>query len=64
MLFREDLLPLSEALDPDATLLVACLAHDTDAGSFPNLDIRKIPRDLSDAIDWAKDDYSLALALT
>lgn len=64
MLFREDLLPLSEALEPDATLLVACLAHDTDAGSFPNLDIRKIPRDLPDAIDWAKDDYSLALALT
>ncbi|MBE7182920.1 MAG: hypothetical protein INR68_00770 [Methylobacterium mesophilicum] len=64
MLFRDDLAFLSEAVGRDATLTVACMAHDSAADDFANLVLRKIPRDLPQALDWARDDYNLLFALT
>jgi adenine-specific DNA-methyltransferase len=56
-LTHAQLLDLSEEVGPDRSLLVLCTAFK--GGDFPNLTVRKIPRQVLDRCEWGHDDYSL-----
>jgi adenine-specific DNA-methyltransferase len=61
-LSAEQLAALSEDLGPERTLLVLCASfrapRDVDS-RFPNLTIRKIPKQVLSQCEWGRDDYSL-----
>ena len=61
---RDQLQELSDEVGAERTLLVLCSAFRADAGAFPNLTIKKIPRQLLDRCEWGRDDYSLAVPTT
>lgn len=59
-LTHEQLSTLSDEVGADRTLLICCKAFQgTNASSFSNLTIRKIPGAILDSCEWGKDDYSL-----
>ena len=58
-LSHEQLQSLSDEVGPDRTLLVLCLAFRARADAWPNLTIRKIPKQVLSRCEWGHDDYSL-----
>jgi len=57
-LTHEQLLQLSDEVGPDRTLLVLCTAF-RGRGDYPNLTVKKIPRQVLSRCEWGHDDYSL-----
>ena len=57
-LTHEQLLQLSDEIGPDRTLLVLCTAF-RGRGDYPNLTVKKIPRQVLTRCEWGHDDYSL-----
>jgi adenine-specific DNA-methyltransferase len=57
-LTHEQLLQLSDEVGPDRTLLVLCTAF-RGKGDYPNLTVKKIPRQVLSRCEWGHDDYSL-----
>jgi adenine-specific DNA-methyltransferase len=61
-LTHEQLRAISEEVGDGRTLLICCKAFQgTNADSFANLTIRKIPGAILDRCEWGKDDYSLKI---
>lgn len=61
-LTHEQLQAISEEVGDERTLLICCKAFQgTNADSFTNLTIRKIPGAILDRCEWGKDDYSLKI---
>jgi len=50
---------LSDEVGPDRTLLVLCTAFRAKADRYPNLTVRKIPKQVLARCEWGHDDYSL-----
>jgi adenine-specific DNA-methyltransferase len=57
-LTHEQHLQLSDEVGPDRTLLVLCTAF-RGRGDYPNLTVKKIPRQVLTRCEWGHDDYSL-----
>ena len=58
----DQLAQLSDEVGPDRTLLVLCAAfHDSKRGTerYPNLTVKKIPKQVLSRCEWGHDDYSL-----
>jgi adenine-specific DNA-methyltransferase len=55
----EQLAQLAEEVGTERTLLVLCSAFRGKTDQFPNLTIRKIPKQVLDKCEWGHDDYSL-----
>ena len=55
----EQLQQLSEEVGLQRTLLVLCTAFRGKADRFPNLTVKKIPKQLLSRCEWGHDDYSL-----
>lgn len=58
-LTHEQLQQLSDEVGPDRTLLVLCTAFRARADAYPNLTVKKIPRQVMSRCEWGHDDYSL-----
>jgi adenine-specific DNA-methyltransferase len=58
-LSQDQLAQLSEEVGQDRTLLILCSAFRGKTDKFPNLTVRKIPKQVLDRCEWGKDDYSL-----
>jgi adenine-specific DNA-methyltransferase len=58
-LSHNQLQQLSDEVGEDRTLLVLCTAFRGKADRFPNLTVRKIPRQVLARCEWGHDDYSL-----
>jgi len=43
----------------DSTLLVLCLAFRGKADGYPNITVKKIPKQVLSRCEWGHDDYSL-----
>ena len=50
---------LSEEVGSDRSLLVLCAAFRDSAEKFPNLTVKKIPKQVLSRCEWGHDDYSL-----
>ena len=57
-LTHEQLRQLSEEVGPERTLLVLCAAF-RGGGEYPNLTVKRIPRQVLSRCEWGRDDYSL-----
>jgi len=57
-LSHEQLQALSEEVGPERSLLVLCLAF-RGRGEYPNLTVKKIPKQVLSRCEWGHDDYSL-----
>lgn len=57
-LSHQQLLQLSDEVGTDRTLLVLCTAF-RGRGDYPNLTVKKIPRQVLSRCEWGHDDYSL-----
>jgi adenine-specific DNA-methyltransferase len=57
-LTHEQLLQLSDEVGPERSLLVLCTAFRA-RGEYPNLTVKKIPRQVLSRCEWGHDDYSL-----
>jgi len=55
----EQLQQLSDEVGPDRTLLVLCTAFRSKPDRYPNLTVKKIPRQVLSRCEWGHDDYSL-----
>ncbi len=55
----QQLQALSDEVGPERSLLVLCLAFRGLADSYPNLTVKKIPRQVLARCEWGHDDYSL-----
>lgn len=61
-LTHEQLQVISDEVGEERTLLICCKAFQgTNADTFTNLTIRKIPGAVLDRCEWGKDDYSLKI---
>lgn len=61
-LTHEQLRAISDEVGHERTLLICCKAFQgTNADTFANLTIRKIPGAILDRCEWGKDDYSLKI---
>lgn len=58
-LTHEQLQQLSDEVGLDRTLLVLCTAFRAKADAYPNLTVKKIPRQVLSRCEWGHDDYSL-----
>jgi adenine-specific DNA-methyltransferase len=58
-LTHEQLQQLSEEVGLDRTLLVLCTAFRARADRYPNLTVKKIPKQVLSRCEWGHDDYSL-----
>jgi adenine-specific DNA-methyltransferase len=58
-LSAEQLQGLSDEVGFERTLLVCCAAFHGNAGRFPNLTVKKIPKAVLAKCEWGHDDYSL-----
>ena len=58
-LTHEQLQQLSDDVGPDRTLLVLCTAFRAKADAYPNLTVKKIPKQVLSRCEWGHDDYSL-----
>ena len=58
-LTHEQLQQLSDEVRPDRTLLVLCTAFRGRADAYPNLTVKKIPKQVLSRCEWGHDDYSL-----
>ncbi len=50
---------LSDEVGPERTLLVLCTAFRARADTYPNLTVKKIPKQVLSRCEWGHDDYSL-----
>jgi len=55
----EQLQQLSDEVGPTRTLLVLCTAFRGKADRYPNLTVKKIPKQVLSRCEWGHDDYSL-----
>ncbi len=55
----QQLQALSDEVGPERSLLVLCLAFRGPADGYPNLTVKKIPRQVLERCEWGHDDYSL-----
>ena len=55
---HEQLQQLSDEVGPDRSLLVLCPAF-RGRGEYPNLTVKKIPKQVLSRCEWGHDDYSL-----
>ncbi len=58
-LTHEQLQQLSDEVGPERSLLVLCTAFRARADLYPNLTVKKIPKQLLSRCEWGHDDYSL-----
>jgi adenine-specific DNA-methyltransferase len=58
-LTHEQLQQLSDEVGPERTLLVLCTAFRARADAYPNLTVKKIPKQVLSRCEWGHDDYSL-----
>lgn len=58
-LTHDQLQQLSDEVGQDRTLLVLCTAFRAKADRFPNLTVKKIPKQVLSRCEWDHDDYSL-----
>jgi adenine-specific DNA-methyltransferase len=58
-LTHDQLQQLSDEVGEDRTLLVLCTAFRAKADRFPNLTVKKIPKQVLSRCEWDHDDYSL-----
>jgi len=58
---HEQLLQLSEEVGHERTLLVLCAAFRGKADRYPNLTVKKIPKQVLSRCEWGHDDYSLQI---
>ena len=58
-LSADQLQQLSDEVGPERTLLVLCLAFRGQPDRWPNLTVKKIPKQVLARCEWGKDDYSL-----
>jgi adenine-specific DNA-methyltransferase len=62
-LSAEQLAQLSDEVGPNRSLLVLCAAFRAGTkdvtGRFPNLTVKKIPKQILTRCEWGHDDYSL-----
>lgn len=58
-LAHQQLQQLSDEVGSDRTLLVVCTAFRAKADRYPNLTIKKIPKQVLSRCEWGHDDYSL-----
>lgn len=58
-LSHEQLQQLSDEVGPERTLLVLCTAFRGKPDRYPNLTVKKIPRQVLFRCEWSHDDYSL-----
>jgi len=58
-LTHEQLQQLSDEVGPDRSLLVLCTAFRAKADRYPNLTVKKIPKQVLSRCEWGHDDYSL-----
>jgi adenine-specific DNA-methyltransferase len=58
-LTHEQLQQISDEVGPDRSLLVLCTAFRARADAYPNLTVKKIPRQVLSRCEWGHDDYSL-----
>jgi len=58
-LTHEQLQQLSDEVGSDRSLLVLCTAFRAKAGLYPNLTVKKIPKQVLSRCEWGHDDYSL-----
>jgi adenine-specific DNA-methyltransferase len=56
---HDQLQQLSDEVGPDRTLLVLCTAFRARADRYPNLTVKKIPKQVLSRCEWGHDDYSL-----
>lgn len=56
---HDQLQQLSDEVGPDRTLLVLCTAFSGKRDQYPNLTVRKIPKQVLARCEWGHDDYSL-----
>ena len=60
-LTHEQLQQLSDEVGPERTLLVLCTAFRAKADAYPNLTVKKIPKQVLSRCEWGHDDYSLTV---
>jgi adenine-specific DNA-methyltransferase len=58
-LSHEQLQQLSDEVGPERSLLVLCTAFRARADLYPNLTVKKIPKQVLSRCEWGHDDYSL-----
>ncbi|MHB1590814.1 MAG: site-specific DNA-methyltransferase [Sulfuricella sp.] len=58
-LTHEQIQQLSDEVGPERTLLVLCTAFRAHADAYPNLTVKKIPKQVLSRCEWGHDDYSL-----
>ena len=58
----EQLQALSDEVGPSRSLRVLCTAFSGGAGTFDNLEVKKIPSEILGRCEWDHDDYSLQVA--
>lgn len=58
-LTHEQLQQMSDEVGADRTLLVLCTAFRAKADRYPNLTVKKIPKQVLARCEWSRDDYSL-----
>jgi len=58
-LTHEQLQQISDEVGPDRSLLVLCTAFRAKSDAFPNLTVKKIPKQVMSRCEWGHDDYSL-----
>ena len=58
-LTAEQLSALGDEVGPEQTLLVLCAAFRGKADRWPNLTVKKIPKQVLNRCEWGHDDYSL-----
>jgi adenine-specific DNA-methyltransferase len=56
---HEQLQQLNDEIGPDRSLLVLCTAFRGKADRYPNLTVKKIPKQVLSRCEWGHDDYSL-----
>ncbi|MBI4696525.1 MAG: site-specific DNA-methyltransferase [Gammaproteobacteria bacterium] len=57
-LTHEQLQQLADEVGPDRSLLVLCTAFRARADAYPNLTVKKIPKQVLSRCEWGHDDYS------
>ena len=60
-LSHEQLAKLSEEVGEERSLLVLCSAFRGKTDNFPNLTVKKIPKQILSRCEWGHDDYSLKI---
>ena len=56
---HEQLAKLSEEVGEERSLLILCTAFRSKTDNFPNLTVKKIPKQILSRCEWGHDDYSL-----